>query len=128
MIDTLSLEKIFEKYPQVKLAYFFGSRASDVFGLMSDYDFAIYLNPFNKNNLLEIKARLLADISKYLQTDNVDLVILNTTQSPDLKYEIISKGKLIYEKEPARVIVEPAILNEYFDFNLSLKNFGLTAS
>jgi len=46
---------------------------------------------------------------------------------PEMKYAIITEGILLYEKEPYRVIVEPRILNEYFDFRIMLKRHGLTS-
>jgi len=61
-----------------------------------------------------------------LLTDKVDVVILNLTDSPELKYNIITQGRLIYEKEPYRIIVEPRILNDYFDFRSLLLRHHLT--
>jgi hypothetical protein len=43
-----------------------------------------------------------------------------------LKYSIIKDGNLIFEKEPFKVIVEPKILNEYFDFHAMLLRHRLT--
>jgi len=51
------------------------------------------------------------------------LLILHTVETPELKYNIIAEGKLIYEKEPYKILVESKILNEYFDFyNLFARN------
>ena len=55
-------------------------------------------------------------------TDNIDTVIINHIDSPELKYSIIKEGKLIYEIEPYKVIIEPKIMNEYFDLVFYLKN------
>ena len=122
------LKEVFAKFPEVKLIYFFGSQADGSAGPLSDYDFAVYLEPFDKKKLLEIKGGLLTGIAKILKTDNLDLVILNLAKSPELKYSIISKGKLIYEKKPLKIMVEPKILSEYFDFKLGLGRYGLTAA
>ena len=65
-------------------------------------------------------------ISRLLGTDKIDVVILDMAESPELKYSIIKEGKLIYEKEPYRVLLEPKILNEYFDFHSILSRYGLT--
>ena len=79
--------------------YFLGSRATGVAGPLSDYDFAFYINERNKKKLFDIKFILMHKISRLLKTDNVDVVILNLTESPELKYNIIKEGELIYEKE-----------------------------
>jgi len=120
------INKIFEDFPKVKLVYFFGSRAEDNAGPLSDYDFAIYLDEKDKKKMFEIKIRVQNKIVNILKTDKVDVVILNTTKSPDLKYDVIKNGQLIFEKEPFKLTVEPRILNEYFDFNLMLLKHGLT--
>ena len=92
---------------------------------MSDYDFAVYLHEKDKKKMFDAQLGLIGKVTKVLKTDNVDIVILNTVEMPELKYNIIKDGKLIYEQEPFRVIVEPKILMEYFDFNIQLKKNGL---
>lgn len=121
-----SLESIFTAYPEVVLAYLFGSRASGKSGPLSDYDFAVYLEEKDKKRMFDIKLALMDKIGRILKTDKVDIVVLNLTESPELKYNIIARGRLIYEKEPYRVIVEPKILNEYFDFRALLLRYNLT--
>lgn len=76
--------------------------------------------------MYEIKFELFDKISRLLKTDKIDIVILNLTESPELKYLIIKEGRLIYEKVPFKIIVEPAILNEYFDFQIGLLRYCLT--
>jgi uncharacterized protein len=128
-MDKETLENIipvFSKHPQVKLAYFFGSRAEGTEGLKSDYDFAVYLEEKDRNKIFSVKASLMDELSRALATDKIDILILNTAESPEIKYQIIQKGKLIYEQEPYRVIVEPQILQNYFDFHQMLVRHGLT--
>jgi len=84
------------------------------------------LDEKNKNKISEIKLKLLDKISNILRTNNLDLVVLNTSEMPELKYNIIKKGKLIFEKEPFRILVEPKILTEYFDFRTLLLKNNLT--
>lgn len=119
---------IFKRFPKVKLAYFFGSRATKKEGSLSDYDFAVYLDERNKERLLTAKFRLFYELSRALGTDNVDVVILNLAESPELKFNIINEGILIFEREPFRLMVEPKILNEYFDFHSLLVRHHLTAA
>ncbi|MEK6577508.1 MAG: nucleotidyltransferase domain-containing protein [Nitrospirota bacterium] len=120
------LESIFNDYPEIKLVYFFGSKAAGKAGPMSDYDFAVFMDEKEKKKNFDIKFALIDKISRFFKTDKVDIVILNLTESPELKYNIIKEGRLIYEKEPFRLIVEPKILNEYFDFRYLLLKYHLT--
>ena len=120
------LVDIFKLYPQVKLVYFFGSRARGKEGPLSDYDFAVYLDEKDAKKRFETKLNLMSKLSKNFGTDNVDVVVLNDTQSPELKYSVLKEGKPIYEEEPYKVIIEPRIFNEYFDFIYGLRKYGLT--
>jgi len=124
MIDNLI--SFFKLYTEIKLVYFFGSRVENNAGPLSDYDFAFYLDELDKKKMFKIKFELQDKISRALGTDKVDVVILNITESPELKYSIIKNGKLIYEKEPYRIMAEPKILNEYFDFHTLLLRHNLT--
>jgi len=124
--ELKKLLEVFKLYPVIKLVYFFGSKAEKKDGPLSDYDFAVYLDEKNKNKISEIKLKLLDKISNILRTNNLDLVVLNTSEMPELKYNIIKKGKLIFEKEPFRILVEPKILTEYFDFRTLLLKNNLT--
>lgn len=124
--DLTNVVRIFESFPEIKLAYFFGSKANGTDGPLSDYDFAVYVTEKERKKRFELKLDLMAKLSQELKTDAVDVVILNDTESPELKYSIVHDGKLIYEAEPYRVLVEPKILNEYFDFVYGLRKYGLT--
>lgn len=126
--ELKKLLDIFKLYSKIKLVYLFGSRATNNDGPLSDYDFAIYLDEKNKNKISKIKLELLNKISRALKTDDVDVVVLNRVELPELKYNIIKEGKLIFEKEPFRVLVEPKILTEYFDFRSLLLKYNLTKS
>lgn len=126
MLDIKKLKIIFEKNPRVKLVYFFGSKAKGKAGPLSDYDFAVYLDEKDKKKLFSHKFQLQDKLSRRLKTNKVDVVILNTTESPELKYNIIKDGKLIFEREPFKIMVEPRILSEYFDFHAMLLKYGLT--
>lgn len=122
------LHTIFSAHPEVGFAYLFGSRATETAGPMSDYDFAVYVNDEDELRRGELRLRLITDAMKALNTDDVDLHILNDVHLPELKYRIISEGKLLFEREPFRTIVEPRILNEYFDFRHLLQKYHLTKS
>lgn len=120
------LEDFFKHYPEIKLVYFFGSRAVDQGGPVSDYDFAFYADEPDSKKIFDLKLKLMDNLSRAFGTDKVDVVALNIVESPELKYHIISEGELIYEKEPFRVLVEPRILSVYFDFRDFLLRHNLT--
>lgn len=125
-MNLAELKKSFRKIPAIKLVYFFGSRAEGKAGPLSDYDFAFYLDEKKAQKRFDLKLELFSILGKKLKTDNLDIVILNDTEGPELKYNIIKNGKLIYEKAPHKIIVEPKILNEYFDFIETLRKYNLT--
>lgn len=128
-MDKAELEKlknIFELYPEIKLVYFFGSKARGDSGPMGDYDFAFYAGERNKDKIFKIKFSLQDKLGIFFKTSKIDLIALDIAESPELKFSIIKEGKLIYEKEPYRVLLEPKILNEYFDFREILLRHGLT--
>jgi predicted nucleotidyltransferase len=126
VLPKQKLRGIFSAVPTVKLVYFFGSRAQGNAGPMSDYDFAVYCDESDSRKIHKIRMNLIAKLTQALKTDLVDVVMLNTTEESELKYNIIKNGKVIYEIEPYRVLLEPKIMNEYFDFVYQLKKFGLT--
>lgn len=114
------------RHQEIKLLYIFGSTARGEQGQLSDIDIAVYLHGPTKKAMVDLKLKLLTEFSDALKTDKIDLVILNLTDQPELKYQIITEGKLVDEQEPYRVMIEPLILNEYFDFKAMLQRHGLT--
>lgn len=120
------IRSLCKEFLVVKLAYFFGSRALNKSGPMSDYDFAFYLDEKDPKRRFEIRLLLIDRLSRILKTDAVDVVILNDTASQELKFNAIREGTLFYQEEPFRVLVEPKIVDEYLDFSESLRRFGLT--
>jgi len=120
------LKALFQGYSEIKLAYLFGSRAKRSGGSLSDYDFAVYFDDMKNSSMFSAKLDLITQISRILKSDKIDIVILNLTKSPELKYLILKEGILVFEREPFKVMIEPKILNEYFDFHKMLFKYGLT--
>lgn len=117
------LNKLFNRYNEIKLVYLFGSQAKKKTTPLSDYDFAIYFDPkIEKDKEKDIILTLITEISMVLKTDKLDLVILNHALSPLLKYNVLRDGILIYQKIPYKILIEPIIYSEYFDY----KNFSIT--
>lgn len=123
-----NLKSFFQSQPQIKLVYLFGSQARKTPGPLSDFDFAFYLKEKDKKKLFDFKLNLITKLSQLLKSDKIDVAIINLIESPELNYNIIKEGKLIFEKEPYRLLIEPRILNDYFDFHNLLLRYNLTAS
>lgn len=102
----------FKNY-NILLAYLFGSYATGHIGPMSDYDLAILTSKeLTQYEIYEISHK----ISVLMKKPNVDLVILNECPV-ELKYNIISSGKIIFVKNKfIKVEFEANTLSQYFDF------------
>ncbi len=119
------LNKLFSQYQEIKLVYLFGSQAKNQEGPLSDFDFAVYLETNDLQRKKDIVLELNSKLSLLLKTNKLDLVIINNVSSSLLKFNILKDGKLIYEKIPYRLIVEPKILDNYFDFQVFQKIHNL---
>jgi predicted nucleotidyltransferase len=89
---TKKIEPILRSHREVKLAYLFGSHVTGDIGGTSDYDFAFYLDEQDTQKIYDLKFTLLDEISRALKTDKIDVVILNITESPELKYNTQVSG------------------------------------
>lgn len=121
-----SLSDVFGSFPEVKLAYFFGSRSQGTEGPLSDYDFAVYVDEQDTLKAHDIRLSLMERICHVVGSNQVDVVMLNAAVSPELKYHAIATGILLFEREPFKVLVEPRLLNEYFDHYTLLRLNHLT--
>lgn len=120
------IRSIAEAHPEVKLVYLFGSKAKEASGPLSDYDLAVVTDGSDRKKNFELKLTLSEKIRRVLETDAIDVVMMNEVDAPELKYAIISEGKLLFERGSYRVLVEPKVLNEYFDFMTMLRRNQLT--
>ncbi len=118
--------KISKSYSAIKLVYFFGSRAQDKHGPLSDYDFAIYTTSLSSRHMVDLRLKFISQISHVLKTDAIDVLILNSLQSPELKFDIIKNGKCLLAIEPFKMLFEMKTLNQYFDFQSLLRRHHLT--
>lgn len=113
------ISSLFQSYPEIKLAYLFGSQAKGKVGKLSDYDFAIYLKePISPVRKFQIIGGLTADLMQSLQTNDIDLVAINSVHNLSLVYDIIATGVLLYQEEPYKPLVETQYLSQYLDFQV----------
>jgi len=102
--------------PHIVFAYLFGSLAKGKQHPLSDVDIAVYLK--QGVNIIEGKLVILGKIIDILQTDEIDLVVLNTANLP-LVINVLKSKKIIVDKEPfARHIFESLSMRKYFDFSI----------
>ncbi|HPC77412.1 MAG TPA: nucleotidyltransferase domain-containing protein [bacterium] len=109
-------QDILERHPNIIFAYLFGGLAKGRISPVSDIDIAVYLA--NVDDILETKLEIFSLLSDTLNTDEIDLVILNTAPLP-LRARIIQNKKVLVDKDPAlRYSFESLVLREYFDFSI----------
>ena len=120
-----NLSPIFRKN-EVVFAYLFGSQATGKNTKTSDYDIAVMLNEkLTPNKRFKIRLKLMAEISKILKTQNIDVVILNDIRDILFKFTIIKDGTAIYEKSHIKkVMFEFHTMTNYYDFSPFLNAYN----
>jgi predicted nucleotidyltransferase len=100
----------------VRLGYVFGSQVEGHTGPLSDVDIGVLVDSSCRDDPTACRARLAHEIGAALDTDAVDLVLLN--QAPiELAYRVIAQGKRVYEESRAiRVEYEAYVLGRYGDY------------
>lgn len=102
--------------PEIQAAYVFGSTVSGRARPDSDLDVAFLIEPRFMSRLpSKYLADLIADTGAALKTFNIDVVLLNVAP-PVLAQNVITKGKLVYERSrSARVAFQVRNLNLVLD-------------
>jgi predicted nucleotidyltransferase len=105
-----------ESHPKVLFSYIFGSLAKGRPLPLSDVDIAVYLA--ETFDVTDDKMEILGKLIGILQTDEIDLVVLNTAGLP-LIMNVLRNKKIIVDKDPfARHIFESLMMRKYFDFSI----------
>jgi len=122
--DILTIEKIsqiskdvFEKHPEIKLAYIYGSYVNGNVTIYSDIDIGIVIDSnFLQHPLYLLKIQgELEDLFLQNYRVSIDLRILNEL-SPIFLNKAVRKGKLIYESDfHFRTDFELYVMHAYFD-------------
>jgi predicted nucleotidyltransferase len=106
--------QVVERHPKVLFAYLFGGLVRKGPLHLSDVDVAVYIA--GGADLAQEKLTLLGDLMAALETDEIDLVILNTAPLP-LKARILRSKEILLDRNPFfRHSFESLALREYFDF------------
>lgn len=101
---------------EVRFAYLFGGLAGGKPTPLSDVDIAVYL--LEDTNLLEKKMEILGKMIELLETDVIDLILLNKAPL-SLRKKILESRRVIVDNDPfLRHKYESLTLREYFDFSV----------
>jgi predicted nucleotidyltransferase len=105
-----------QSMPDILFAYFFGSFGRGEHFPLSDVDIAVYLK--QPTAVGEKRMEILGSLIDILQTDEIDLVVLNSAPLP-LRMRILENKKVIVDREPfVRHHYESLTMREYFDFSI----------
>ncbi|MBI4318848.1 MAG: nucleotidyltransferase domain-containing protein [Chloroflexi bacterium] len=108
------MEAVVSRFPDVALAYLFGSRIGGPVGPESDYDFAVLVE--DEHIGVALRARLAHALAVLLGTERVDVVILNRAPI-ELAHAIIAQGKLVHQRDNlTRVEYEARVMGLYGDY------------
>lgn len=109
-----SLSSYLATRPEVVAAYLFGSRAEGVPRPDSDVDLALIVDPPPDFPLL-YRLQLVPELQNLLRQE-VDVVLFDQA-NPLLQFQIISKGILLYERDPdRRAVATMRALSRYYDY------------
>ena len=100
----------------VLFAYLFGGLARGKPSPLSDVDIAVYLS--EDGDVIEKKMEILGKLMDLLETDEIDLVILNSAPLA-LRMKILESKKVIVDNASfLRHHCESLTMREYFDFSI----------
>jgi len=111
------LNQLFAQSP-VNAAYLAGSLSSRAsFGQLSDVDVAILLmDQIKSDQFLDYQLFFLSELANRLESDSIDVVILNQA-SLLLKLQVIKYGQILFSRdEKRRISFEAKAVMDYLDF------------
>ena len=105
-----------QSHPKVIFSYLFGSLSKGKLSPLSDVDIAVFLKKAEK--VADRKIEILGRLIDILETDEIDLIVLNTADLP-LVMGVLKNKKLMVDKDPfARHLFESLMMRKYFDFSI----------
>ncbi|MGD2147539.1 MAG: nucleotidyltransferase domain-containing protein [Anaerolineae bacterium] len=107
------LSTILPRLEGVRMVCLSGSRVENNLGPMGGFDFAVLVDRAADGPRL--RARLVHELARVLQTDRIDVVLLNRA-AIELAYAVVAHGKVLCEQDVAtRVEYEATVLSRYGD-------------
>jgi hypothetical protein len=128
-MQITALQQRLIQYPEIIAAYLFGSVMTGKITPMSDVDIAILLEeptPYRRELLISFE--VMSDVQKIFHRAG-DVKVLNRLKDLPFLHEVLSTGKLIYERdrESHRAFVAHAII-AYLDFlpayEIAVRNYA----
>jgi predicted nucleotidyltransferase len=111
-----TLGRALERCSGVVFAYLFGGAAVGRFSPLSDVDVAVYLE--ETMDIIEGRLEAVGVATEHLQTDEVDVVVLNTAPTA-LAGRILQSRRVICDRDPfRRHRFESLTLREFSDFRI----------
>jgi len=111
------LNQLFTQSP-VNAAYLTGSLSTRAtFGHLTDIDIAVLLmDQIKADQFLDYQLYFLSELAKRLESDSIDIVILNQA-SLLLKLQVIKYGQILFSRnEKQRISFETKAVMDYLDF------------
>jgi uncharacterized protein YutE (UPF0331/DUF86 family)/phage pi2 protein 07 len=111
------LNQLFAQSP-VNAAYLAGTLSNrTTFGHLTDVDIAILMmDQIKADQFFDYQLYFLSELAKRLETDSVDVVILNQA-SLILKLQVIKNGQILFSRnEKQRISFETKAVMDYLDF------------
>jgi predicted nucleotidyltransferase len=117
---------VFESFPAVRRVYVFGSVAEGNAGPASDVDFGIVCAPgADRPSYFNLGFDLASRLSSLLSSDRIDVVVLNASESSELRHAVIQDGTIIYDRGDDLEAFERQIRHEYQDHRGTLARLGI---
>lgn len=116
-MEITALQQQLVRYPEIVAAYLFGSVLTGKMNPMSDVDVALLLQEHvSLQRELSLAFDVMSDIQKIFHREG-DVKVLNRIKDLPFLHEVLSKGKLIYERDSAihRDFVARTVI-DYLDF------------
>lgn len=106
------IKKVLAKEPKILAAYIIGSTVSGKTSSKSDFDLAVIVQ--NKKITSEDKVYELVRDIRFPR--DLDMSVIDKSSSPIFLYEIVAKGKRIYQKSKVQINnFEAFVLHNYYD-------------
>jgi predicted nucleotidyltransferase len=126
ILNKKKLAEIAKKY-NINTIYLFGSQATGKKNALSDYDLAVILDKkVNLKQYSRYKLNIISELLRLVNTEHIDLVILNDENIPLLlKYNAIKEGKVMLDRNKSqRADLEFNILRRWLDWQYFEKMWG----
>ncbi|MGH7600442.1 MAG: type VII toxin-antitoxin system MntA family adenylyltransferase antitoxin [bacterium] len=128
-MEISALQQRLSQYPEIVAAYLYGSIVTNKMNPMSDVDVAILLQEQTpRRRELSISFHIISAVQEIFHREG-DVKVLNRIKDLPFLHEVLSKGKLIYERVPAinRSFVAETVI-AYLDFKpayeIALRNYA----